>query len=196
MKTSIKLSVIILSLLSIISLNAKAQYTPTATPVTPKTTTYGSGIRLSAGVESGLPVGKLNNNYNWNFGGSIQADFPIIQDQLYATLNTGFTNIYAANITKATDIQLIPVKAGLKYFPVKNFYIQGEAGASFIANKSDLNATKSAAFVYAPQVGVLFNVGGKNYIDAGVRYESNSKFYTNGNSNNFIGLRVAYAFSL
>lgn len=196
MKTSIKLSVLSLVLLTIFSLNAKAQYAQTNTPVTPKTTTYSSGIRLSAGVESGLPVGKLNDNYNWNFGGSIQADFPIINNELYATLNTGFNNIYGDNITKAADIQLIPVKAGLKYFPVKNFYIQGEAGAAFIANKSDLNVTKSAAFVYAPQVGVLFNVGGKNYIDAGVRYESNSKFYTNGSSNNFVGLRIAYAFNL
>jgi len=194
MKTSIKLSVLIFSLLSVISLNIKAQ--DINNPVTPKTTSLGSGIRLSAGVESGIPLGKLNNNYNLNFGGSLQADFPVIDRQLYVTLNTGFNNIYADDITNAPDIQLIPVKVGLKYFPVKNFYIQGEAGASFIANKTDLGATKSAAFVYAPQVGVLFNVGRKNYIDAGVRFESNSKFYTNGSTSNFIGLRVAYAFNL
>ncbi|MDB4921542.1 hypothetical protein [Mucilaginibacter sp.] len=193
MKTSVKLSVIALSLLSILSLTVKAQDT---TPVTPATTTYGSGIRLSAGVETGLPVGKLNNNYNWSLGGSLQADFPILKDQLYATLNAGFNNIYADNSTSAPDIQLIPVKAGLKYFLVKNIYVQGEAGAAFIANKSDLGVSKSAVFVYAPQAGVLFNVGGKNYIDAGVRYESNGDFYTNGNTSNFIGLRVAYAFSL
>ena len=194
MKTSIKLSVITLSLLSIFSLNVKAQDTTPAPSST--TTTYGSGIRLSAGVEAGLPVGKLNNNYNWNLGGSLQADFPIIKDQLYATLNAGFNNIYADKSTALPNIQLIPVKAGLKYFFIKNVYVQGEAGAAFIANKSDLNTTKTASFVYAPQVGVLFNVGGKNYIDAGVRYESNSDFYTNGSTSNFIGLRVAYAFSL
>jgi hypothetical protein len=194
MKTSIKLSVLIFSLLSVISLNIKAQ--DINNPVTPKTTSIGSGIRLSAGVESGIPLGKLNNNYNLNFGGSLQADFPVLDRQLYVTLNTGFNNIYADDITNAPDIQLIPVKVGLKYFPVKNFYIQGEAGASFIANKTDMGATKSAAFVYAPQVGVLFNVGRKNYIDAGVRFESNSKFYTNGSTSNFIGLRVAYAFNL
>lgn len=194
MKTLNKLSVLIVSLLSIISLNLKAQdITPS---VTPKTTSLGSGIRLSAGIESGLPIGKLNDNYSWNFGGSLQADFPIVRDQLYATFTTGFNNIYANNVSNAPDIQLIPVMAGLKYFPVKNFYIQGEAGSSFIVNKSDLGATKSAAFVYSPQVGVMFKVGAKNYIDAGVRYESNSKFYTNGSSNNFVGLRIAYAFNL
>jgi hypothetical protein len=194
MKTSTKLSTLIFSLLTIVSLNIKAQ--DINTPVTPKTTNLGSGIRLSAGIESGLPIGKLNDAYSWNFGGSVQADFPIIERELYATLNTGFNNIYANNVSNAADIQLIPVKAGLKYFPVKNFYVQGEAGASFIANKSEMGSTKSAAFVYAPQVGVLFNVGGKNYIDAGVRFESNSAFYTNGNKSNFVGLRIAYAFNL
>ncbi|MEN0054073.1 MAG: hypothetical protein AAGC65_10405 [Mucilaginibacter sp.] len=194
MKTSLKLSTLIFLLLSIISLNLKAQ--DINTPVTPKTTNLGSGIRLSAGIESGLPIGKLNDAYNWNFGGSVQADFPIIERELYATLNAGFNNIYANNVSNAADIQLIPVKAGLKYFPVKNFYVQGEAGASFIANKSDMGTTKSAAFVYAPQVGVLFNVSRKSYIDAGVRFESNSAFYTNDNKSNFIGLRIAYAFNL
>ena len=194
MKTLTKLSTLIFSLLTIVSLNLKAQ--DINTPVTPKTTNLGSGIRLSAGIESGLPIGKLNDAYNWNFGGSVQADFPIIERELYATLNAGFNNIYASNVSNAADIQLIPVKAGLKYFPVKNFYVQGEAGASFIANKSDMGTTKSAAFVYAPQVGVLFNVSRKSYIDAGVRFESNSAFYTNDSKSNFIGLRIAYAFNL
>lgn len=194
MKTLTKLSTLIFSLLTIVSLNLKAQ--DINTPVTPKTTNLGSGIRLSAGIESGLPIGKLNDAYNWNFGGSVQADFPIIERELYATLNAGFNNIYASNVSNAADIQLIPVKAGLKYFPVKNFYVQGEAGASFIANKSDMGTTKSAAFVYAPQVGVLFNVSRKSYIDGGVRFESNSAFYTNDSKSNFIGLRIAYAFNL
>jgi len=94
------------------------------------------------------------------------------------------------------DIQLIPVKGGLKYFPVKWCYIQGEAGASFLANRDEIGANKSAAFIYAPQVGVLLNIGGKNYIDAGFRFEGNSKFYNGGNTNNFLALRVAYSFNL
>lgn len=89
---------------------------------------------------------------------------------------------------------MIPVKAGLKYFPVKNLYIQGEAGVSFIVNKSKIDADKSASFVYAPQVGYLIPLGKGNYLDAGFRFESNSKFYNNGSQANFLGLRVAYAF--
>jgi hypothetical protein len=189
MKTSIKISVAVAAFFSFLSLHSIAQ-------TTSKTETYASGIRLSIGADAGIPVGSLRDNYNWNLGGSVQGDFPIVKDQLYATVNGGYNNFYAKNSFTTSDIHMIPVKGGLKYFPVKFLYIQGEAGASFITNKNDLGFNKSAVFVYAPQVGVLLNVGGKNYIDAGVRFEGNTKFYDGGNTNNFFALRVAYAFNL
>lgn len=73
-------------------------------------------------------------------------------------------------------------------------YIQGEAGVSFVASKSKIDTDKSASFVYAPQVGYLIPLGKGNYLDAGFRFESNSKFYNNGSQANFLGLRVANAF--
>lgn len=39
---------------------------------------------------------------------------------------------------------MIPIKGGLKYFPLKYLYVQGEAGASFITNKSALGINKIA----------------------------------------------------
>jgi hypothetical protein len=189
MKNSIKISVLTLSMFALLGQNVNAQSST-------KTETYASGIRLSIGAETGIPVGSLRNGYNWNFGGSVQGDFPLINEQLYATLNSGYNNIFARNNPGQNDIHLIPVKAGLKYFPVSLLYIQGEAGASFLINSKTTQSEKSAAFVYAPQVGVLLPVGGKNYIDAGIRFEGNTKFYENGKANNFLGLRIAYVFNL
>jgi len=189
MKNSIKISVIVIALFTFFSLRSNAQTSSTAG-------SYGSGIRLSIGADGGVPVGSLNKTYNWNFGGSIQGDFPIVKDQFYATLNAGYNAIFASNQYSLPDIQLIPVKAGLKYFIVKQVYIQGEAGVSFLTNKNSLNTDKTAVFVYAPQAGVLLNLGGKNYIDAGIRFESNQKFFNGGNTSNFLALRFAYAFGL
>jgi hypothetical protein len=189
MKNSIKISVAVIALFTFFSLHSNAQ-------TTTKTDTYGSGIRLSIGADGGIPIGSLNNTYNWSFGGSIQGDFPIVKDQLYVTLNSGYNAIFARDQSNLPDIHLIPVKAGLKYFIVKQVYIQGEAGVSFLTDKNNLNADKTAAFVYAPQAGVLLNLGGKNYIDAGFRFESNQKFFDGGNTNNYLALRIAYAFGL
>jgi hypothetical protein len=187
MRNSIKISAIALSLFLFSSRHSNAQST---------NQTYGTGIRLSIGADVGVPVGSLKDSYNWNFGGSVQADFPIINNQLYATINGGYNNFFAKNSSKLDDLHLIPAKAGLKYFPVPYLYVQGEAGATFLTNKQSVNAGKSAVFVYAPQLGVLINTGGKNYIDAGLRFEGNSKFRDDGKTNNFLGIRVAYAFTL
>jgi len=196
MKSTFKISALVLAFAGF-ALGAKAQ-TSTSTS---KSATTSNGVILSVGVDAGIPTGNLNNTYNWNIGGSVQADIPVIQHQLFVTVNAGYNSIQGKkNIDgtglDATNIQLLPVKAGLKFFPVSNFYIQGEAGAAFLLNKSDLNDNNSAAFVYAPQIGVQFPLGGKSYIDAGVRYEASTKFNSNIDDSkvNFFGLRVAYAF--
>lgn len=198
MKNVIKISALVAAFAGL-TLGAKAQ---TSTPATTSTTT-GDGIRLSVGIDGGLPTGNLKNAYDWSLGGSVQADFPIVSKELYVTVNAGYNNIFGkSNINgtgiDATDIHLIPAKAGLKFFPVSNFYIQGEAGAAFALNKSDLGFDKTAAFLWAPQVGYLIPLGGKNSIDAGVRYEATTKFNSNadGSDLHYFGLRVAYSFDL
>ena len=155
------------------------------------------GVRYSIGVEGGIPVSNLSDHYKWSLGGSIQADIPVVKYNLYVTINAGYNNIFAdRDVTGIIpDIHLIPVKAGLKYFPAANFYVQGEAGVSFILNDGPL-LDKSASFTWAPQLGYLIPIGGKSFIDAGVRYQGNSKFYEGGKTNDFLGLRLAYAFPI
>jgi hypothetical protein len=198
MKSTLKISALVLAFAGF-ALGAKAQ---TATTPTSKSTTTSNGVILSVGVDAGIPTGKLSDNYNWNLGGSVQADIPVIQHQLFVTVNAGYNNVFGkkdiggVSGLDATNIQLLPVKAGLKFFPISNFYIQGEAGAAFALNKSDVGFDKSAAFVYAPQIGVQFPLSGKSFIDAGVRYEGTTKFNSaiDDSKVSFIGLRVAYAF--
>jgi hypothetical protein len=198
MKTTFKISALVLAFAGF-ALGAKAQ---TTTPSSTKTSSTGpNGVVLSIGADAGIPTGNLNNTYNWNIGGSVQADIPVLPHQLFVTVNAGYNSIQGKkNIDgtglDATNIQLLPVKAGLKFFPVSHFYVQGEAGAAFLLNKSDFNFDKSAAFVYAPQIGYQFPLGGKSYLDAGVRYEATTKFSSVADDSkvNFFGLRVAYAF--
>jgi hypothetical protein len=188
MKTTFKISILSLALAAL-SLGVNAQSS--------KSTTTDNGIRLSIGAEAGIPVGDFNNAYNANVGGSLQADFPVAS-QLFVTVNAGYNTFLGKTVSgfTLTNLQLIPAKAGLKYFATPNFYVQAEAGASFVANKKDVGATNSTLFTYAPQVGYLFPLGGKNYIDAGVRYEGNTALVDNGSTLGFVGLRVAYAFGL
>jgi hypothetical protein len=195
MKSTLKISAIVLAFVAL-TFSAKAQTTTTTT----SSTTTASGVRFSIGVDAGLPTGKLSDSYNWNLGGSVQAVIPVAY-QLFVTVNAGYDNIFGKNNVDGTtlsapNIQLLPVKAGLKFFPVSNFYIQADAGAAFALNKSDVDFNKSAAFIYAPQIGYQFQLGGSSYIDAGVRYEASTKFNSDVDDSkvNFVGLRVAYGF--
>jgi hypothetical protein len=197
MKNSFKFTALVIAFAGL-AYGANAQSNPTSGT---KTSTSSNGVILSVGVDAGIPTGNLSNAYDWSLGGSVQADIPVIQHQLFVTVNAGYNNFFGkSNIDNTgvdvTNIQLLPVKAGLKFYPVSHFYIQGEAGAAFALNKSDLNFDKSAAFLYAPQIGYQFPLGGKSYLDAGVRWEGTTKFNSNIDNStvNFFGLRVAYAF--
>jgi hypothetical protein len=193
MKNTIKITTLVVALAAF-TLGAKAQTNPTSTKTS-------NGIRYSIGVDAGIPTGSLSDTHNWNIGGSVQADIPVAS-QLFVTVNAGYNNIFGKDVTlagvtaKAPNIQLIPVKAGLKFFPVNNFYIQGEAGAGFLLNKKDINADNSTVFVYAPQLGYQFALSGSNYIDAGVRYEGTTKLNSSFDDSklNFVALRIAYGF--
>jgi hypothetical protein len=196
MKSTLKIATLVLAFAGL-SVAAKAQTTTTSTSTT---TTTSNGVRYSIGVDAGIPTGNFNNAYKWNLGGSVQADIPVAS-QLFVTVNAGYNNVFGEKNLGGTgvdvpSIHLLPVKAGLKFFPISNFYVQGEAGAAFLLNKSDYFDDKSTAFVYAPQVGVQFPVSGSSFIDAGVRYEGTTKYSSafNNSKVNFVGVRVAYGF--
>lgn len=189
MKNLTKISFILL-FTAAFSFRAKAQSNVTA-----------NGVVYSVGVESGVSTGNFKKGYGWNIGGSVQADIPIA-DNLFATINAGYLNFSGKdNINgsklSARDIHFLPVMAGFKYFVIPNWYVQGDAGAGFTLNKKDLGYTKTAAFLYAPQIGAQFNVGGKNYIDAGIRYEATGRYIRSVENSklNFFELRIAYAFT-
>jgi hypothetical protein len=198
MKTSIKISTILLALVGI---SAVAQAQNTGSSGT-SSSASSPGVILSVGTDVGYSTGDFKNSYRWNAGISLQADIPVATN-FYFTANAGYLNSFGKNDVngsgfQAPDIHLLPVKAGIKYFPIPMLYLQADAGAAFALNKSDVGLDKTAAFIYSPQVGVQLPVGGESYIDAGIFYQSSTKYVTGVDDSkmNFVGLRLAYAFGV
>ena len=193
MKNSSKISTLIVGLLALGTV-AKAQ---TSTAVS--TALSSTGTILSIGTDGGFSAGSFKKNNRWNWGGSIQADIPVA-DRFYFTANAGYSNFYGRTHdgVSAPDIHLLPVKAGLRYFPIGVLYVQADAGAAFALNKSNVGYDKTAAFIYTPQVGVELPLGGKSYLDAGAVYEASTKFSSGINNSkvNYFGLHLAYGFSI
>jgi hypothetical protein len=174
------------------SFSAKAQYS-----AVPDTT------RVSIGLNGGTMDGPIGQQYKFNIGASLQVDVPY-SEKLYFTGNAGYTNFSPNNSTFGNNpeaiqgvvlanMQVAPVKVGIKYFLIRTFYVQGEVGETLLLNKSAIYGLNSTAFTYAPQMGILFKLQHKSYIDAGVRLERFQSYYGDGSYNTFLGLRVAYA---
>lgn len=135
-------------------------------------------VRLGFGFNAGIPT---NNAYNIALGGDVrlQKDF---FSNISGTLSAGYTNFSVKN--DGGSVGYIPVKVGIKIFPIERFYISGEVGAGFGTDKG-----QGTALVYAPGVGLGFNNG----IDLGLRYEG---FAQNGINLAQVALRIAYGFKL
>jgi hypothetical protein len=164
-----------------------------------------SGTRYSIGIDAGIPNGNLNQAYTKVLGGSLQADVPLNR-QFFVTFNAAYLNMFGHTYSVAQlagapsftskDVHLLPLKAGIKFFPIAHLYFQGEAGATFLLNKAAYYDDKSVAFVYAPQIGLQVPVGGGDVVDAGIRYEKTSQYSAgpNGSTINFFAMRLAYGF--
>jgi hypothetical protein len=142
--------------------------------------------RFGVGVEGGIPTGTLNNFSNFSLGGTARLQYDA-QSNISYMLTGGYTSVFAkelSNGVKPDNLGLVPVKIGLKVFPISNLYISGEAGAAF-----ETNYGKNTKFVVSPGIGYAGNQG----LDVGVRYENYS-----GQSNNYgiVALRLAYGFAL
>jgi hypothetical protein len=145
-------------------------------------------FRVGLGLEAGYPT---KNFSNAELGGTVRLQYDLANN-ISLMLTPGFYHFFAKDGrfqstdkgVYGNDLNMIPVKAGLKSFFAQNFYISAEAGAGF-----ELNHAKETKLILAPGIGYAGNKG----LDLGLRYENFS-----GNNSNYgiIGLRLAYGFKL
>src|ERR1700753_4139986 len=132
--------------------------------------------RYSIGIDPSFPNGNLNNGYLLGLGVSAQVEIPLTL-KWYVTGNVGYDNFFAQKSSsdnpyailnkKVASFEDVPVKVGLKYFLIRTFYLQGEVGETFLANKSAVYAYQDNALTFAPQAGLLFKLTKRQYLDVG-----------------------------
>lgn len=184
--------------------------------IVPDSVRIGFGVNAASTTGNSFGVGvtkaigdDAKSAYNFGAGLSLNVDIPaIILSNLYVTASAGYMSfLKSGNASKSQqtiegiktpNFNIIPVKLGLKYIIGNRFYINTEAGETFLANKKDLYAMFGNAFTWSPSIGLVmpFTKHHHQYIDANLRYESTKTFYNDNNLNNFWALRVTYAFNL
>lgn len=125
-----------------------------------------SSWKVGFGVNSGLATGEA---FQYTLGGDIHAE-KIFSDRVTGTLSAGFTHFFEKDHFRGfsqygSPYNVIPVKAGIKYFASKQFYLGGELGAGFAFEQW------GTSFLWSPSVGFAFNNG----LDLSLRYEDFTK---------------------
>ncbi|MCX2574209.1 hypothetical protein [Pedobacter sandarakinus] len=151
---------------------------------TDATMNSGMGFKVGVGVSGGIFRDKSPMDYAYGADLKLQWD---LTPYVAVTGSGGYTKLMSKNNT--VDPDFIPVKGGVKVFPIKKMYIATEAGAGFaIQDGAKTN------FIYSGGFG--FEFGG---FDAGVRYEG----YVNDSASTYYfpktgqyALRLAYNFKL
>ncbi|MDQ1138992.1 hypothetical protein [Pedobacter agri] len=138
---------------------------------------------LGIGLNVGIPT---SDAYSVAIGGDLRYQFNV-DKQLSIPVTAGYTSFSVKDEFGGGSFGYIPAKVGAKYFfneSGSGIYGLAELGAGFGTNKGS-----GTSFVYSPAIGYAWDSG----LDLGVKYEGLAQ---NGTSTGYVGLRLAYGFSL
>lgn len=137
--------------------------------------------KLGIGLNVGVPT---QTNGSVAVGGDVRYQFDV-DKQLSIPVTAGYTNISYKN--NGGNFGYIPVKVGAKYF-----FNDSGAGAYGLAELGAAFGTATGSktsFVYSPAIGYAWSNG----LDLAAKYEG---LAYKGSTNGYVGLRLAYGFSL
>ena len=141
----------------------------------------GHVTRLSGALSLGIPTKSYMGDLVIAPELRLQRD---LGERISLTLTTGYYGFIGKEnnaLGNQISSDLIPLKAGMKFFFGDTFYLQPEVGVSFATKKNYGNP-----FTYAPSFGYA-----NNKWDFALRYEG---FVYENTSNGMVALRLAYAF--
>ncbi|MBS7566679.1 hypothetical protein KHS38_19905 [Mucilaginibacter sp. Bleaf8] len=140
-----------------------------------------SSWRVGLGLNPGVATSKA---FRYTLGADIRVQ-KNFNDRIAGTLTAGFTHFFEkdhfANYSQyGSPYNVIPVKAGIKYFVGNQLYLGGEAGAGIAFEQW------GTSFLWSPSVGMAF----RNGWDVSLKYED----YTKSPVTKDVALRLAYGF--
>lgn len=97
----------------------------------------------------------------------------------YITGTIGFQSYAPESYNPYGKISMIPLKAGVRFYPVKNLFLTGNAGVGLI--KDETIDARESRFAYDIGAGLNFNI-----FNASVHYDGWQKKNTNGGSHSVL----------
>lgn len=139
-------------------------------------------IRLSIGLDEGIPTADLSKYSSFVMGASLQGEYLVLKE-LGITLSANY--LYFLGKDGGDGLSMLPALGGLNFYITPRVFLSGQLGASWYIGKDSDHDTY---FTYAQGIGFQAS----KRISLLAKYEGinvgPSKTYS------FAGLRVAYKF--
>lgn len=142
------------------------------------------GLKFGLGANLGIPIGDLADISSIGAGIDLLGQYGI-SEQIAITADVGYTSMFGkkVNTIDFPDISIIPIRAGLRFFPSPQFFLGAKAGVGILKSK---NSDSYSATAYSFGAGYYVNPS----FDVSASYDGYSK---NG-SLNLINIRLGYTF--
>lgn len=147
-------------------------------------------LQFGVGLDGLAPVGAFSKTANFGLGITPRLQYGI-SNRVALTFTSGIYHFFPKDMyfndgsqsyKYSWDLDVIPVKVGIKAFITSNIYVGAETGIGFQVD----NGGGDSKYLVSGAVGYA----SKKW-DVGVRYEN---FAGNGYRNGMVALRVAYGF--
>jgi hypothetical protein len=141
-------------------------------------------VFVGGNVLLGFAGGDFKNGYSYATG--IDASLGLgVTEKVYVIATTGFVSYKNEDTNPFGKISLIPLKAGVRIYPIKNLFFAGNAGVGFL--KDEVMSSRESRFVYDAGIGAHGNL-----IQVGLYYDGWKRKNTSGSSNTF-QIRLGFA---
>jgi hypothetical protein len=143
------------------------------------TNAQNSDLKFQGGLDLGIPAHNLSGT-SLGVGVDVMALYPLSKEAV-VTGDFGYTALFGKN--GATTTNLLPLRAGLRFYPSDNFFVAGKIGAGFMSNNGSSVTTTAYSFGLGYKIAPKVEIGGS--------YDGYSKNGTVG----LINLRLGYTFN-
>lgn len=154
-----------------------------------------SKFKIGAGLNVLFPVSNADA-YSVGVGVDVMAQYAV-SENISITADAGYTSLMVKSEFKSDDFKsqgIIPIRAGIRFFPSSQFYIGGKVGVGIMTdvvksiNLVTGEISKGSQSTTAYSFGAGYMLSPK--LDIGINYDGYSK---NG-SLGLIGARLGYTF--
>ena len=149
------------------------------------------GSKFGGGINVAVPTG--NDNFSIGAGLDLMGHFGI-SDNLALTADAGYTALFPKSDFKGSTYHMIPLRAGLRFYPSESFFLGAKAGLGLLNQKiKGFDGTNNSALAYSFGAGYAMDPK----LEIGVSYDGYShkeKVSDTKINNGLVNIRLGYWF--